>query len=101
MERSTILDLIYAAIDEINPTLPPDRQIAKSPETQLFGRGSALDSLGLVNLVVATEARLMEAGATVSLADERAMSQRQSPFRSVATLRDYVATLLEGGDLAE
>ena len=100
MERSAILNLIYAAIDEVNPALPPDRQIEKSPETQLFGRGSRLDSLGLVNLVVATEARLMDSGAAVSLADERAMSQKQSPFRSVETLCDYIATVLQESELA-
>jgi len=100
MERSAILNLIYAAIDEVNPALPPDRQIEKSPETQLFGRGSRLDSLGLVNLVVATEARLMDSGAAVSLADERAMSQKQSPFRTVETLCDYIATVLQESELA-
>ena len=100
MDRSTILNLIYAAIDEVNPTLPPDRRIDKSPDTQLFGRGSRLDSLGLVNLVVATEARLMDSGAAVSLADERAMSQKQSPFRTVETLCDYIATVLQESELA-
>lgn len=99
MERSAILNLIYAAIDEVNPALPPDRQIDKSPETQLFGRDSRLDSLGLVNLVVATEARLMDSGAAVSLADERAMSQKQSPFRTVGTLCDYIAAVLQESDL--
>ena len=100
MERSAILNLIYAAIDEVNPALPPDRQIEKSPETQLFGRGSRLDSLGLVNLVVATEARLMDSGAVVSLADERAMSQKQSPFRTVETLCDYISAVLREDEVA-
>lgn len=100
MERSGIRNLIYAAIGELNSTLPADRQIEKTPDTQLFGRGSKLDSLGLVNLVVATEARLAEAGLAIALADERAMSQRQSPFRTVSTLCDYVATLVEESELA-
>jgi acyl carrier protein len=100
MERSGILNLIYAAIDEVNPMLPPDRQIEKTPETQLFGRGSRLDSLGLVNLVVATEARLGESGVAVALADERAMSQKQSPFRTVGTLCDYIAALVQESELA-
>jgi D-alanine--poly(phosphoribitol) ligase subunit 2 len=99
MDRSAILNLIYAAIDEVNPTLPPDRRVDKSPETQLFGRGSRLDSLGLVNLVVATEARLAESGLAVALADERAMSQKQSPFRTVETLCDYIALTLQEGEL--
>ena len=100
MERTGIQNLIHAAIDELNSTLPADRQIEKTPDTQLFGRGSKLDSLGLVNLVVATEARLAEAGLAIALADERAMSQKQSPFRTVDTLCDYVATLIEESELA-
>jgi len=100
MERTGILNLIYAAIDEVNPMLPPDRQIEKTPETQLFGRGSKLDSLGLVNLVVATEARLAEAGVAITLADERAMSQKQSPFRTVGTLCDYILAIVQESDVA-
>ncbi len=99
MDRSAILNLIYSAIDEVNPALPPDRQIEKAPETQLFGRGSRLDSLGLVNLVVATEARLAESGLAVALADERAMSQKQSPFRTVESLCDYIASTIQEGEL--
>lgn len=95
MERTAILNLIHAAIDEVNTTLPPDRQIAKSPETELFGRGSRLDSLGLVNLVIATEARLTESGMEIALADERAMSRKQSPFRTVSSLCDYIAERIQ------
>lgn len=67
--------------------------------TRLLGRGAVLDSLGLVTLIVDLEERLeREFDATVSLANERAMSQTRSPFLSVASLTEYIhAQLLEAG----
>ncbi|NJN93660.1 MAG: acyl carrier protein [Anaerolineales bacterium] len=65
-----------------------------TPETRLIGREAALDSMGLVNLIVEVEQRLEDTyDLTVILADERAMSQKNSPFRSVETLADYICQL--------
>ncbi|HEY9871637.1 MAG TPA: phosphopantetheine-binding protein [Candidatus Obscuribacterales bacterium] len=77
-----------------------DRDIAVpedlGPETKLFGAGGCLDSLSLVSLLVDIEQRLeQEFGAIVTIADDRAMSRRRSPFRTVRTLTDYIHVLLE------
>jgi acyl carrier protein len=94
-KREKVLQAIYGAVDELNDTLPAERKLAKTPETVLFGKGGKLDSLGLVNLIVATEQRIEEAfGVAVTLADERAMSQQHSPFRTIGSLADYAITLL-------
>jgi acyl carrier protein len=83
--------LIYRAIDELNGELPVERRVEKSPEAALFGRDGRLDSLGLVRLIVAVEQRIEdELSVGVTLADERAVSQRASPFRTVAALAAYV-----------
>ena len=59
--------------------------------TELLGR---LDSLGLVTLIVDLEERLQDdLGLGVALANERALSQRESPFRTVGTLTEYVLAL--------
>lgn len=64
-------------------------------EMQLFGEEGVLDSVGLVALVVAVEERLAdEHDIDVSLADERALSQRHSPYRTVASLAAYAADLV-------
>ncbi len=66
-------------------------------DTRLFGREGLLDSMGLVTLVVAVEQAIEdEYGVSVSLADDRALSQRTSPFRTVGSLADYAARLLDG-----
>lgn len=60
-------------------------------DTALFGIGGWLDSMGLVTLVVEVEQVLAERyGLRVTLADDRAMSQRNSPFRTVGTLVAYI-----------
>lgn len=65
------------------------------PGSILFGPGGVLDSLGLVELVLGVEEALHDRyGVLVTLADERAMSQRRSPFRSVQALADYAAGLV-------
>jgi acyl carrier protein len=62
--------------------------------TYLIGSGSLLDSLGLVNLIVDLEQRLAdEYGISITLADERAMSQKHSPFRTVGSLAEYICLL--------
>lgn len=59
-------------------------------ETPLFGPDGVLDSMGLVSLVIALEQALeREQTVTVSLADEHALSQRRSPYRTVGTLAEY------------
>ncbi|WP_298817372.1 acyl carrier protein [Chloroflexus sp.] len=64
-------------------------------QTILFGKGAPLDSLALVTMIVDLEQRLEEEyGITLTLADERAMSQRNSPFRTIRSLVDYLERLI-------
>ncbi len=96
MDKQSILDAIYQAIGELNLEREDTEQIDKAPETKLLGRESKLDSLGLVNLIVIVEEKVSDIlNIELTLADERAMSQKHSPFRSVQTLADYIQLLLE------
>ena len=94
--QTQISDTLYEAVDEVNELLPPEEQIAKSPETVLFGSTGRLDSLGLINLIVAVEKRVAERyDVSITLADEKAMSQKNSPFQTMASLVQYVTQILE------
>ena len=94
-EDSAIL-LLYEAIDELNPRLPPGMQVEKSPATVLFGDNGRLDSLGLVNLIVATEEKIEDQlGVTISLADEKAISLERSPFGTIEAFANYIKLLLD------
>jgi acyl carrier protein len=91
-----IMESIFSAVEEINRLLPEERQLKKSADTLLLGKGANLDSLGLVNFIVTVEQNIEEQlGRSITLADERAMSQTTSPFRNIGTLSEYIGLLLE------
>lgn len=94
MVRAEILQCVYEAIDEANEDrldLPP---LEKSPQTRIHGTKGGLDSLGLINFLVAVEEAVeRETGVSVALSDDRALSREPSPFESVQTLVDYVEEL--------
>ena len=96
INNEKVIQAIFDAIDEINEQYPEEQRLTKSADTVLFGESGKLDSLGLVNLVVATEQRLEEIfDVSLTLADEKAMSQKNSPFRTVGTLAEYISNLLK------
>ena len=69
---------------------------ALTAETRLFGKDGVLDSMGLVTLVVSLEQAIEDKfDVHASLADEKALSQARSPFRTVAALADYAAAQIE------
>lgn len=91
------LDQLFSdVIDEFNAQSDKDKQIEKGSDIMLFGDGGVLDSLGLVNLITLIEEHVEdEYDLTITLADEKAMSRKTSPFRTVGSLIAYVSELLE------
>ena len=92
---NTIIEIIYNSIDEFNEQLKNDMKLEKSTETKLIGSNSKLDSLGIVSFLVTIEQNIEdEFDVIFTIADERAMSQKRSPFRTIGTLADYIDMLL-------
>jgi len=91
-----VIECVYEAIDEANrdrQDLPP---LEKSLETRLHGTEHGLDSLGLINLLVAAEEGIeREFGVVVVLGDDRAFSMEPPPFESVRALVPYIEELLD------
>ncbi len=86
---------LYSAIDQVNQHLPLEMRLAKSPSQALMGSGSKLDSIALVNLIVAIEQSLQDSlGVPLFIADERAFSLTHSPFRDVQSLAQYIQELI-------
>jgi len=91
--KTDIIEIIFQSIDDHNQQEGPG--ISKNTQSQLFGRGSRLDSLGLVNLIVSIEEKINDKyGCSISLADEKAMSQKNSPFLTLDTLAEFILLLL-------
>lgn len=95
LSRSAVMEIVIAGVREalaLAAQAPDPATIDE--QTHLIGEGAVLDSLGLVTAVLEIEQRLAdEHGLVLVLADERAMSQKHSPFRSVGSLTDYVSRL--------
>jgi len=82
--------LICEAIVELNDELDYDHLRKPVDGTAIFDGEDALDSLSLVSLIVDIEARIEDSFATeVVLASEKAMSMKNSPYRSVASLTEF------------
>lgn len=65
-------------------------------DTWLFGTKGLLDSLALVAVVVDVEESIEERyDVSLTLADEKAMSQKRSPFLTPRTLAEYAEKLLK------
>jgi acyl carrier protein len=90
-----VVAAIYRAVDWINGELPPDRQLIKMPGTRLLSAESVLDSMHLVSLILGIEREVENTfGMALTLADERALSMKASPFRSIQSLADYIGSLV-------
>lgn len=99
IDRDSLRGCVRLAIEELNEQLPPEQHVEDKPDAKLFGQGAPLDSLGLVNLIVAVEEQLVdELDVEVTLANEKAMSRRTSPFQSVDSLLDFIEELIQEAD---
>lgn len=62
-----------------------------SASTSLYGANGALDSMALVNLIADLEDEVAaKYQCAISLADERAMSAKRSPYQSIDTLTEAI-----------
>jgi acyl carrier protein len=97
MEQQQLVHLIIAAVREYLISVngqPEDLPVGS--DTRLFGKGGLVDSLGLVTVILDLEQQLAEEhGIVITLADDRAMSQKRSPFRTVGSLADYALMLIQ------
>ena len=95
MKPDAIEQIVLDALRNANLARDPSVQLVVAPGAPIFGPDSPLDSLGLVALLLDVEDALPDAGCPAVLSDERAVSQKRSPFRNVATLVDYIGSLLQ------
>ncbi len=101
INRKTALDVVIAclkdAVEQAGTAAPGDI----TEETVIVGKGAVLDSMGVVSLIVDVEQRLeMDHQVSVTLANDKAMSQRNSPFRTAGVLADHVCETDKEGAVA-
>lgn len=94
-DRAALQGLVIAGLrDVIEQSGRPMPQLLDET-TSLVGKQAVLDSLALVTMIVDLEQRVEEEfGIIITLTDDRAMSQRSSPFRTVGSLTAYLEELV-------
>lgn len=99
-QNEKIQEVIYAAIDDYNSTMPEDDRVPKTPDTVLFHKSGKLDSVGYINLSVALEARIQsDLGVAITLFAQYPDYPGKEPLKTVASLTEFIAWLIkrEGG----
>jgi hypothetical protein len=72
--------------------LPGAQRLESSDATVLCGEGAALDSLGLVNLVVLLEREIADTtGVQLSLSEDPDLLGEHGPLGTLGELRSYLA----------
>jgi acyl carrier protein len=89
---ATVLDTTIACLESF---LRP-KKISVDGDTSLYGKDGLFDSINLVAFLMELEQRLAEAHSLrIRLVSDRALSQKNSPFRSVSALVQFIAELRE------
>ena len=95
MTENKVLEIILRALQNLTAELGDVAKFEVGPHTSLFGPNAMLDSLALVSVIVDVEGDIStELGRSISLTDDRAMSQEVSPFDNVQTLLKYIMLLV-------
>ena len=95
----SIQDVITEQIQSYNEVADEKIDTANGEESVIYGKGSPLDSVGFVSLMLDIEQAVAdELNIDITLVDARAMSQKHSPFRTIKSLAEYIGKLSEQGD---
>jgi len=88
---TNVSQIVLSAIKDMNRDLQLEQLRDADDTTALYCDDSDLDSLSLVLLVGEIEARINDAfDSDIVIASEKALSLRNSPFRSVGALITYI-----------
>jgi acyl carrier protein len=94
--REKIFDLIRDSFEEVNMTRSEKIPLDSLNELILYGEDGIFDSMQVVNLLTIVEEKIFDdMNVEVSLTSERAVSRKESPFRSVKNLIDFILEELD------
>ena len=94
--QEKIQNIIFQALKNLADELENPEIENPNVQTKIYGNEGNLDSLALVSFITDVEEMIdLEFNTNITLADEKAMSSRNSPFKDVETLTQYIQNLLE------
>jgi len=90
-DRGQVIEIIIATLKEVDPNLG---EIAE--DAVLSGVNAVVDSIGFVNFLVSLEQALDQRVDLASVFIEQSeVNPADSPFRTVASLTDWIAGMLD------
>lgn len=96
MDKNQIVEIVTRSAQRLvaeNETFYPDKIQLTTP---LCSSNGILDSLGLVQLIADIEEEVFQiTGKQIIIADEKAMSLKISPFRSISSLADFIESRIQ------
>jgi acyl carrier protein len=89
-----LADILFPVVDEAKKTIASAAGLEPTAASLLFGDGG-LDSVGLVRFIVMVEEKIEdETSVELTLASDKAMSRKSSPFATLQALADYIGECL-------
>ncbi|EKI8069580.1 hypothetical protein EER32_08520 [Campylobacter coli] len=88
--------IIFSILKDLSEDLENENLKNPTMQTKIYGVEGNLDSLALVGLVSDLESIIAdEFGVDLVLASDKTMSQKNSPFKDVESLSNYILALME------
>jgi D-alanine--poly(phosphoribitol) ligase subunit 2 len=85
------LELIFAAISEVNIQQPPEYQLKLNKDEFLISDKSCIDSLGLITLLINIEEKVSNKfKKNLNLLDEKFISEENTPFKTLGSLASWL-----------
>ena len=95
MTKNQIYEIVIATFKTVIADNESATRIEPNNNIILMGQESPFDSVDLVTFIVSLEQNIEEEySLEITLADDRAMSQEISPFKSIGSICDYIEKLV-------
>lgn len=92
MDKNQIRETVINALTEYLETQDIGAKVRD--DTALMGDKSFLDSMGFVNVIIDIESKFLDKDIEISLTSEKVNSRKNSPFRNVLTLTNFISELI-------
>ena len=97
-------ELVNKMVEMLNTALADQGEggsMTAGPGSLLVGPEAVVTSMALVSFITDVESALFESfGLELSLVSEQALSRKNSPFRTIETLADYILELAAASEAA-
>ena len=88
MDFNTIKNYIIRSLEEV---VDPELNLNFDNQSQIFGEGSSIDSMDLVNAIMLVEELMREnLDLDIEIIDEESIIGEDSPFKTVSSLTEHI-----------